>query len=82
MQLTRDTIRYRTENKNLVTQELVGYQEAMPAWRDLEVAGQVPCHLHEIRARAKKVCFLLEKFLKALRNYKAQDRLRTSEKGR
>lgn len=46
--VTRDAISYRTKYKSLVTQELkaarwsVGHQEAMPAWRDLEGAGQVP----------------------------------------
>lgn len=47
--VTRDAISYRTKYKGLVTQELkaaqwwsVGHQEVMPAWRDLEGAGQVP----------------------------------------
>lgn len=70
-------MRYRTESKNLVTQELVGaqwsvgYQGAMPAWRDLEGTGQVSCHLHEIRARAKKARFQtpMKVSVSSLRNF-------------
>lgn len=39
-----------------------------------EQEGQLP-DIYE------SICFLLEKFLKVLRNYKAQDRPRISEKG-
>lgn len=52
--VTTDAISYRTKYKGLVTQELkaaqcwsVGHQEAMPAWSDLEGAGQVPATIRK-----------------------------------